>query len=361
MALLSALCQGPGQLERYINSRKPSRQRPQVDGIRTAVVRTVEDSFAGHAQAQMQVRAARRLPLLPKRLAPCSPCPDSEEHDLQQTGPHRTLIQPCLRLVTARNAACCATAQQRCRRLALAVSSWWLTLPPPTSDICAPPQQGSTYMAVALDGLSDADFYVRLDNTIDHVTRSERLAFAEDLSHDLVSEGLYYDLKLGQKRIHGVNGSRFDEDGEEYYAPDFDVVFARSASHAPLPPRRRRLPPAVQQVCCFLRLLPGVYTNLAQPQSSALIDWVEAECAAQRSECQVLWCWRADADLMLHCAHSAAGCSCSRRMQLCVVQPLLCYKLTLTCHPCPHNTRREHAQAAVPRARPAVRRAAARL
>jgi hypothetical protein len=131
--------------------------------------------------------------------------------------------------------------------------------------------QGSAYMAVALSGLSDCDFYVRMDDSVPDVTRAQRVQIANDVADELRRRGLRYaDVRLGEKRIHGVGG----DDG----APDFDVVFARFTGAPPsVAPVRRALSPAVQLSVCALRLMPEVYTDLMQPQSSALIEFVEAE------------------------------------------------------------------------------------
>lgn len=125
-------------------------------------------------------------------------------------------------------------------------------------------------MAVALTGLSDTDFYVSMHTSLPPVTRAQRVQIAEALERKLAARSIHYDaLRLRENRIHGVGGG---------LAPDFDVVFKRFAGEPPKQqPNRRPLSMPVQLAACFIRLMPEVYTNLVQPQSSALIDWAEAE------------------------------------------------------------------------------------
>ncbi|KIZ05802.1 hypothetical protein MNEG_2156 [Monoraphidium neglectum] len=135
--------------------------------------------------------------------------------------------------------------------------------------------QGSTYMAVALEGLSDADFFVRMDDTIPAVTRAQRVKFVSDLQSTLPRYGLVYPqpLELRESRIRSAAGMYMGAP-----APPFDVLFERFASQKPRrQPARRPLAGEVQLVVCALRLMPLHFTNLVQPQSSALIDWVEGE------------------------------------------------------------------------------------
>lgn len=132
-------------------------------------------------------------------------------------------------------------------------------------------------MATALKDLSDVDFYIYLDGSIEYVTRAHRIAFAKTLQQELATQGLHYpELRLGESRIHGIDGCSGGQP-----AVDFDVIFARFAGQEPrVPPARYTLPHAVQLACCFLRLMPEAYTNLVRPQSSALIELVHAEAQA---------------------------------------------------------------------------------
>lgn len=83
-----------------------------------------------------------------------------------------------------------------------------------------------------MQGKSDWDFMVRLDNTIETVTQQQRMQVHHQLLHNLAASGIKYEIRIAEKRLQLRYGSYAGAN-----IPDADVAFERFKHHQTTAPK----------------------------------------------------------------------------------------------------------------------------
>lgn len=130
-----------------------------------------------------------------------------------------------------------------------------------------------------------ASLQVRLDDTIDTVTKKQRMTFWNAADSNLRSRGVQYEPRISEIRIQL-------REGTHYGIPiaDTDVVFQRYNNHPGLRlPNSRGMDQChnARYVVRFFKNLPKTYTNLTPLKSMHLEDMTKL--AAEHLVCQRGW------------------------------------------------------------------------
>jgi glutamyl/glutaminyl-tRNA synthetase len=96
--------------------------------------------------------------------------------------------------------------------------------------------QRSAAKGTSLQGSSDWDFFVRLNDNIPTVTQAQRMAVHNQLQAQLAAAGISYRMQCGESRMRLFQG----RDGQGPL-PDCDVVFQRFKSDARVPPNSKAM------------------------------------------------------------------------------------------------------------------------
>jgi hypothetical protein len=96
--------------------------------------------------------------------------------------------------------------------------------------------QGSTYKGTSLQGSSDWDFFVRLNDNIVTATKAQRTAVHDGLHAQFAAAGISYRMQYGENRIRLFQGR--DMQGG---LPDCDVVLQRYEDDVRVPPNGKAL------------------------------------------------------------------------------------------------------------------------
>jgi hypothetical protein len=140
--------------------------------------------------------------------------------------------------------------------------------------------QGSMAKGTAVKGISDCDFFIKLDSTTPFVTQRQRQKLEKAIKHHLQGACVSFETRFGENRIHMTQGMFQDGRGTARVTPDVDIVFERYKHSVKKPPSSSNDKPSHtgQKAVQYIKSMPQIFTNLPGPTKSMYVEDVVMIC-----------------------------------------------------------------------------------